>query len=134
MEQNNNQPTPQSTPQAPEIPESEMKLPEEQFGNQPLAEKAPKHYVNPLLIVGVILLLTALAIVVIWGEELIGMFLPDSTVQLEPLPEAEEVNATETELEEMERELEEMDMSSFEEELDTIEAEMEAELETETEA
>ena len=130
MEPNNNQPT----PQAPDIPESEMKMPDDQFGNQPTPEPTPKHAVNPLFIVALILLLTILAVVVIWGEELVGMFLPETTVELEPLPEATESDTTEAELNEMERDLNEMDLSDMEEELETIEAEMEAELEAEAES
>lgn len=133
MEPNNNQ-TP--APQAPEIPESEMKMPEDQFGDRPVAEPAPKHAVNPLFIVALILLLTILAVVIIWGEELVEMFLPETTVELEPLPEATEMEDenTEAELNEMERELNEMDLSDMEEDLNMIEAEMDAELEAENEA
>lgn len=133
MEPNNNQPV---APQAPEIPESEMKMPEDQFGNRPAAEPAPKHIVNPLFIVALILLLTVLAVVVIWGEELVGMFLPETTVELEPLREGTEMenDSTETELNEMERELNEMNLSNMEENLNMIEAEMDAELESKTEA
>ncbi len=76
-----------------------------------------------------------MAVVVIWGEELVGMFLPETTVELEPLPEATEMqdDTAETELNEMERELNQIDLSGMEEELDAIEAEMDAELETEAE-
>jgi hypothetical protein len=132
MEQNNNQPTPQPAPQAPEISESEMKMPEDQFGDKQVSEPAPSHSVNPLFIVALILLLTILAVVVIWGEELVGMFMPDTTVELEPLPEGVENN--ETDLTEMENELNEIDLSTMEAELDMMEAEMDAELEAESEA
>ena len=127
MEQNNNQPA----PQAPEISESEMKMPEDQFGDKQVSEPAPSHSVNPLFIVALILLLTILAVVVIWGEELVGMFMPETTVELEPLPEGVENN--ETELSEMENEINQIDLSTMEAELDMIEAEMDAELETESE-
>lgn len=129
MEPNNNQ----STPQAPEIPESEMKLPEDQFGNQPMPEPAPSHSVNPLFIVALILLLTVLAVVIIWGEELVGMFLPESTVQLEPLPEPKQSEVTEADLEDIGREIDQTDVSSTtEEETSSIEAQMNAELSGET--
>lgn len=131
MEQNNNQPTPQPAPQAPEISESEMKMPEDQFGDKQVSEPAPGNAVNPLFIVALILLLTILAVVVIWGEELVGMFIPDTTVELAPLPEAEKPETAETELNEMENQLNEIDLSTMEAELDMMEAEMNAELEAE---
>ncbi len=135
MGPNNNPTTPETAPQAPLIPESEMKMPEDEYGNKPAPEVSSKHPVNPLFIVALILLLTVLAVVVIWGEELVGMFLPETTVELEPLPEATEMqgDTTETELSEMEREISEIDLSGIEEELDAIETEMDAELEAEAE-
>ena len=129
MEPNINQ-TP--APKAPVIPESEMKMPEDQFSDTTGTEPAPSHSINPLLIVALILMLTVLAVVVIWGEELVGMLLPEATVELESMP-GDDGN-TEAELNEMENELNQMDFSDMEENLDGIEAEMDAELESETEA
>lgn len=126
MEQNSQQ----IIPKAPEIPESEMKMPEDQFGNQPAPESTSKYVINPLFVVALILLLTILAIVIIWGEELVAMFLPETTVELEPLPEAGSFEAVETELNDTENQLNEIDISATEANLNAIEAEMEAELES----
>lgn len=128
MEQNNNQ----LTPQAPEISESEMKMPEDQFGDKPVSEPAPSHSVNPLFIVALILLLTILAVVVIWGEEIVGMFLPETTVKLEPLPAAVESDKTQTGFDEMEKQLNEVDLSNMDEQLNTIEVQMDGELKAES--
>lgn len=125
MDNNNQNPT-QNTP-PPVIPESELKLPEEGV-NGVTPAPAPKHAINPLLIALLVLLLALLAAVIIWGEELIGLVLPEDTVELPPLPEEQAQPDQAAELMELEAEIgqSEAELNALEQELDQMEAEIEA--------
>jgi len=122
MEQNNNTPN-----EAPLIPESEMKLPEESLNGAPQKPVPKTHLFNPLLIVLLVVLLAILAAVIIWGEELIGMVWPQETVELQPLPEGEANNNEVREVEQWESEMDTMDLNEIDSEMSSIEAEIEAE-------
>lgn len=115
--------------QPPQIPESEMKLPEEQFGDSAPAPEAGARTFSVVLVVLLVVLLAVLAAVIVWGEEILDLILPDTTMELPPLPEPEAGDATtEAEIEEIEAELEEAELEEFDAELAAIEAELEAEL------
>lgn len=122
MEQNNNTPN-----EAPLIPESEMKLPEESVNGVPQKPLPKNQLFNPLLIALLVVLLAVLAAVIIWGEELIGMIWPQEAVELQPLSEEEMSNNDTAEIEQWESEIDEMDFSAMDEEMTSIEAEIEAE-------
>ena len=126
MEQNNNNP---ENNQVPNIPESEMKMPEEQFGqNAPVAES--KHVFNPLLFGLLIILLVILALVVIWGEQLVELVWPTEIDNSTPTPieePAPQNDSAANELQSIEAELNEVDFTDIENDLDAIEAEIEAE-------
>ncbi len=122
MEQNNNIPN-----EAPLIPESEMKLPEESVNGVPQKPVPKSHLFNPLLIALLVVLLVILAAVIIWGEELIGMVWPQEAVELQPLSEEEASNNEVNELEQWESEINEIDLSTVEAEMTSIEAGIEAE-------
>ncbi len=123
MEHNNNTPN-----EAPLIPESEMKLPEESVNGVPQKPVPKNHLFNPLLITLLIVLLVILAAVIIWGEELIGMVWPQETVELQPLSEGEASNNEVSELEQWESEIDNMDLSEIDAEMTSIEARIEAEI------
>lgn len=129
--QNNNNNTP---PEAPLIPESEMKLPEESTNGVTSQATTKSRLFNPLLIALFVVLLAILAVVIIWGEQLIGMVLPEEEVELQPLPEEEQMSNDAAEIEQWESELDEIDLSTLDEELNAIESEIEAEMEAEAEA
>ena len=114
--------------QVPSIPESEMKLPEEQFGEAaPAAEPKTSSAWTIALFLLLVVLLAALAVVVIWGEELIDMVLPAETVEITPMPETPNNDAAAAApIENIEAELNEIDFTEMESELDAIEAEIEA--------
>lgn len=121
----------------PEIPESEMKLPEEHFNGSGAAENKSSLPINPLLIVLLLVLLAILAVVMLWGEELMNMFLKPEPVEESQMMsnEAPVVDESSTQdLENIESEAQAMDqeLSDIDNELDTIEAELDAELESET--
>lgn len=123
---NNNNPTPAN--QVPLIPESEMKLPEEQFKEGNPAPVAKKSLGTIILLVLVALLLGVMAAVIFWGEEILNLVLPPEPVEVttpmeEPAPEATE----EQSIDDMESEIENMDFTEMENELNEIEAEIEAE-------
>lgn len=114
--------------QVPVIPESEMKLPEEQYQDATPTPAKEKSIGTVLLILLVVLLMAATAAVIFYGEELVNMILPAEEVETPmppmdtPPPENEEAN-----IENMEAEIENMDFSDMESELNEIEAEIEAE-------
>lgn len=81
----NNQET--TTSQAPQIPESEFKLPEEQMGESSAGKEKSPYAVNPIFVALLLILLAILAVLLIWGEQLIGMLIPTTAVTLPPLPE-----------------------------------------------
>lgn len=122
MEQNNNTPS-----EAPMIPESEMKLPEESLNGAPQTPAPKGHLFNPLLVALLVILLAILAVVIIWGEELIEIVWPQETAEPQPLPEGEVSNNEASEIEQWESEIDEMDLSGIETEMTSIEAEIEAE-------
>ncbi len=130
----NNTAKPAANP-VPVIPESEMKLPAENFNDATPAPSPKSSLGTVILLVLLVVLLGVLTVVVIWGEEIIDMFLPieqaetamptDTTdSNTETSPEAD-INAIETELESI-------DFTEMESELDAIEAEIEAETASET--
>ena len=123
---NTNQNQPSTTP-PPVIPESELKLPEEGV-NGVTPAPAPKYAINPLLIGLLVLLLAVLAAVIIWGEQLIGLVLPEDTVELPPLPEEQARQDSADELSELEAEIDqsESELNALEQELNQMEAEIEA--------
>lgn len=122
MEQNNNTPN-----EAPLIPESEMKLPEESLNGTPQKPVPKSHLFNPLLIALLVVLLVILAAVIIWGEELIGMVWPQEAVELQPLSEEDMTNNETNELEQWESEIDEIDLSGIDEDMAAIEAKIETE-------
>ncbi len=126
MDNNNQNPTPNTPP--PVIPESELKLPEEGV-NGVTPAPAPKHAINPLLIGLLVLLLAILGAVIVWGEELIGLVLPEETVELPPLPEESAERDAAADITELESEIDqnEAELNAIEQELLQMEAEIEAE-------
>lgn len=127
MEPNNNT-TPIIKP-APEIPESEMKLPEEQFGQQNQTISSSHHF-NPLLIILLVILLVVLGVVVIWGEQLVKLIFMEPTIEQTPINEDATETVTESDISRLENELDEVDSLDFESELDAIDAELDADLST----
>lgn len=121
-------PVPPTAPQPPVIPESEMKLPEEGIGGASVpAAPSSKHLVNPLLIALFVLLLAILAVVIIWGEALVGLILPADGTELTPIDTATTTSDA-AELEAAEQELKSVNFDELEAEMNAIEAEIEAEL------
>lgn len=121
---NNNNPN----NQVPSIPESEMKLPEEQY-QETNPTPAPKKSIGTILLVLlVVILLGIMTAVIFWGEELVNLILPPEAVET-PIPGAEMLppENQEANIETMEAELEDMDFTEMETELNDIEAEIEAE-------
>ncbi len=112
--------------QVPTIPESEMKLPEEQYQETSVEPAAKKSGWTVVLLVLVVLLLGAMAAVIFWGEELINMVLPPEEVEM-PAPIEPPVQTEAENVETIEAELEDMDFTEMEAELNDIEAEIEAE-------
>lgn len=117
--------------QVPSIPESEMKLPEEQYQETNPTPAPKKSLGTILLVLLVVILLGIMTAVIVWGEELVNMILPSEAVETpmppveNPPPETEEAN-----IETIEAELEDMDFTEMESELNDIEAEIEAEATT----
>lgn len=76
--------------EVPLIPESEMKLPEERFGGEP-----PETPRNPFLLIMLvslmIVLLGAVAVVVIWGQQLINLVMPPPAMEAPAALSAEAV-------------------------------------------
>lgn len=115
----------------PVIPESELKLPQENFGDTAPAPEEKSGIWTVLLLVLLVLLLGVLTVVVIWGEEIIDMVMPaaelggadmeDTTPAPTPEPTPEEDMAA------METELENIDFAAMDAELNAIEAELDAE-------
>lgn len=131
-----------NTPGAvPNIPESEMKLPEEQFGTTTEPKKESGSFINPLLIVLLVILLGMLGTVIVWGNDLLDLLLPtetnDGEVMIEDSSPEEDTNNLEDEtlsaeeIEAMEEDAAKMDaeMQAMDQDLAEIEAEMDAELE-----
>ncbi len=133
MEPNNTNPqTPpvaqNPAPQAPFIPESEMKLPEESVVGTAVAPESSRHLFNPLLIALLVLLLAALAVVIIWGEDLIELVLPSAPIDQGPTMEEQARNAELDALTKTENDLEAIDLSQPEAQMNAIEAEIIAEV------
>lgn len=128
----------QDAPQAPVIPESELKLPEESLNGAVQSPVTSARIVNPLLIVLLVVLLAVLAVVVIWGEQIIDIVMPatvsDTTMEMMPPTEEQATTSVETNAEmevvEMEAELNDSELEEFDAEMEAIEAEIEAELGT----
>lgn len=116
--------------QVPSISESELKLPDEQFGEQSPVP-APKSHFNPLLFGLLIALLVIMSLVVIWGEQLINLVLPPENTEPATITETEEVPpetaGTQQDLSDIESELNEMDFSTIDNELDAIGTQLETE-------
>jgi flagellar basal body-associated protein FliL len=112
--------------QIPSIPESEMKLPEEQYQETNMEPAAKKSPWTVVLLVLIVLLLGAMAAVIVWGEELVNLILPPEQIEM-PAPIEERVVTEEENVEDIETELEDMDFTDMEAELNEIEAEIEAE-------
>lgn len=122
----------------PVIPESEMKLPVENFGDAATAPEKKSSVWTVLLLILLVLLLGILTVVVIWGKEIVDMVLPVATVEdtmtsdltptlkVEPTPE-EDIAAVESELEGI-------DLEAMDAELNAIEAELDAEVSASTTA
>lgn len=113
----------------PVIPESEMKLPEEQFKDATPPPTKPSSVWTVVLLVLLVVLLGVLTVVVIWGEELIDMVFPVAQVvdpamdDMAPAPEP----TPEEDMAAMESELEDIDLDAMDAELNSIEAELDAE-------
>lgn len=112
--------------QVPTIPESEMKLPEEQYQETNLEPAGKKSAWTVVLLVLVVVLLAAMTAVIVWGEELVNLILPPEEVEM-PAPMEEPAETEEENIENIEAELEDIDFTEMEAELDDIEAEIEAE-------
>lgn len=121
MEQNNNVPN-----EAPLIPESEMKLPEESVNGAPQKPLPKNQLFNPLLIILLVVLLAILAAVIFWGEELVGMVWPQEAAELQPLNDEVGLENEANELEQWESEMDSIDLSEIDAEMSSIEAEIEA--------
>ena len=114
--------------QVPSIPESEMKLPDEQYQETNPEPVAKKSAWTAVLLVLVVVLLAAMTAVIVWGEELVNMILPPEAVET-PMPPSD-TPPPETEaatIEDIEAEIEDIDFTAMEAELNDIEAEIEAE-------
>lgn len=127
MEINN----PNPNKEAPLIPESEMKLPEEQVGGIAPPPAPSSHLFNPILFGLLIVLLVILGVVIIWGEQLLNMVLPPENYEMpiEPVTTEQPEESSATELQATEAELNQMNFEDMDAELDAIEASMDAELE-----
>lgn len=112
--------------EVPLIPEDQIKLPEEQFGNAPAPEPVSGRAFNPLLIILLILLLALLGVVVVWGQDLLDLAFPENITSLPT--ETTPVVTEESEIATMEAELDSIDMSAMEKEMNAIEAEINAEI------
>lgn len=102
-----------------------MKLPEEQFG-QPQRSAAPARHFSPWLIGLLVVLLGLLIAVIVWGEQLIGLFLPEPVVELPPLPPEETAAVTESDIDEIESAIGQANFFDMEAELNAIDAELSA--------
>lgn len=130
METNNNE---IQNNQPPEIPESELKLPEEQFNGNFSNQQSNKNKISVLFVIVMLILLSCLVVLVVWGEQLINMLLPQPSLETglfnnemmieeEPSNQASiesEVNSIESELE-----IESQNLDQFDAEMDEIENEL----------
>lgn len=121
-------------PQTPSVPETEMKMPEEQV-IAPQPEARGRRAFIPLLVGVLVLLLGILGALLVWGDEIIDTFMPVDTaedVSLTPAtstdPAVTDTDASETEadLSAIEAELEGEDFSEFEAEMSALDAELAA--------
>jgi hypothetical protein len=119
-----NNPTPVN--QAPIIPESQMKMPDEAAGGPPPPD-TNRHGFNPWLIGLLVILLVMLAVAVIWGEEIVGMLIPEESAEFTPPPETAEQSDTK-DLNDLESEIEDTDWSELEADMAAMEAEINAEV------
>ncbi len=126
-------PTPEPVP---EIPDSEMKLPDEQFGHGDAPEAPKDHIVSPWLVVALIIVLVVLGGVIVWGDALVKMLAPlqqaDTTMEGDAMTseksQPEEV-VTEEDITAMEAELEaEVNLDDLDNDLDSIDAELDSAL------
>lgn len=119
--------TNKNTPaEVPVIPESELKLPEEQFGGTPAA--APANRFFTILLIGLLLLFLGLLLsVIIWGQQLVDFFMPQSGTDMstEETPALSEEAAA---LQTISEELQTMAVPEVETGLAAIEADMAADL------
>lgn len=136
MENDQNQPgnVPKMQEAAPVVPESELKMPEQEFTGQAPVPDAPKSRTLLYVLVAIfVLLLAVLGALLLYGEELMELIIPqEPTVQplpAEPMPEETAATTTIEDLAAMEAALEGTDLSEFDAELEAIDAELEAELE-----
>jgi hypothetical protein len=113
--------------QAPIIPESQMKFPDESAGGPPPPD-TNRHGFNPWLIGLLVILLILLAVAVIWGEEIVGMILPEETAEFTLPPDTAEQSDAD-DLNALEAEIDDTDWSELDAEMDAIEAEINAEME-----
>lgn len=117
----------QNPPEAPLIPESEMKLPEEPLGGAANTAAPSRHLFNPLLVALFVFLLVILAVVIIWGETLIGLVWPQDSVELPPLPEEQTANAAD-EARQWREEIDAVDLSKMDADMNSIETAINADL------
>lgn len=139
--QNQGQPNQQPHMQesAPTVPESELKMPEQQFTAQSAEPAEPKSRALLYTLVAVlVVLLAALAAFMLYGEQLMDLLMPRNEPVLDPvMPEDMQADGTETgpattteeDLSAIEAELENTDFEEFDAELEAIDAELEAETE-----
>lgn len=133
MDNNQNQPI----PPVPEISKEELKMPEEKVAS-PAAVVSPKKPISPLLVILLIFSLALLGVAIVWGNQILEIFLP--TEQPEPMVPQNEVDqaatntpetvTVEEEIANIEKEASstEAELNATESELNAIEAELNAEL------
>ncbi len=114
--------------EVPSIPESELKLPEEQYRETVVAPVEPKNGKTIILLVLVVILLAAMGAAIFFGEELVNLFLSPEVVEMPaPMPETPPTETEPVGIESIETELEDMNFEEMETELEAIEAEIETE-------
>jgi hypothetical protein len=125
---------PTNTP-APAVPESELKMPEEQFGAR-TAPAEPSRLLIPLLVTLLVLLLGVLGAFVLFGDQILGYLMPTSSTETPApaetpaattTPEATPVAETSTttpSLDEIDAALTASDAQSFDSAINSIDTEL----------
>jgi|GEM_PF-2674907 len=121
-----------TTGQAPFIPESEMKLPEESVAEGSSTTRSSGTGISILLIALLVFLLAILGIVIVWGEQIINLVLPDQTVELPPLPvpETNQYEVIQAELDTATNNLNNIDLNSVSASFISIENDIEVSIST----